>query len=407
MNKFGKLLLAGVCILYAGEGVLTCNAQVDRPIVKERQAHTYRLKGKDSVLTEQTTLNYDEEGRLIRKQAYFYDAREPGILTKEKKASYDAANKEMTEHIIYYKKNDDPEREKLKTRYLLYTGQEATSKYVWRMLYDKFGDVIKEDTITYDADQNMIEKCVFDYRGNTSLYCMRYDFNRKKQPKRTRRYAKWTTISMKGNVVQKQAKRKDFRYKYNGRGQLMKISGKSYSKRFTQKYTYHANGKMASDITTVKNQTRNAKNKKYMRKDVTSYTYNEAGLSLVESLMLGEDERRKKTHVYDQDTLLTSVTYHENNGILVEDQMYEYSEEGKLKHSAFNKRHSNGKLRHTIDIIYNEAGQPSVEKQVAGKKILSQLDYEYNEVQMIKSIDRATNNGTAFERTTYKYIYYK
>lgn len=412
MNELNKILCLGFSVLIGTTSVFTCNAQDTKPIVKERVEKIYRLIEEDSIIREHTTLNYDKEARLIRKQAYFYDVREPEVLTKETKANFDAASQEMVEHIIYYKKNEDPTREKLETKYLLYTGQEETSKYVWRKLYDKFGEITKEDTITYNEAQQITQKCIFDYRGNTSLYCYDYDYNKKGQEKRWRMFSKWTTISMKGTVVDRKAKRKETRFKYNAKGQLVRTCGRNYSTRFTQKISYHPNGEKAKDETVLRRRVRNSKEKQkktgkkyWTRKDITTYTYNKKGLPLLELTMFGEEVKAKIEKVYEQDSLLTEVKHYDRK-VLVEDAIYEYNKEGKLKHSATNKRHSNGKLRYVVDIVYNEEGQPLVEKQLSDKKILSHIDYHYNEDQLIETIEVKVNNGTAFEHKAYKYTYY-
>lgn len=411
MKELSKILWI---VVLGTSGMLSCTAQTTKPVVKERVERVYRLVGKDSVVREHITLNYDKEGRLIRKQAYYYDHRAPEILTKEKKASFDPASQEMLEHIIYYKKDEDPQREKLATKYLLYTGQEETSKYVWRKLYDKFGEITKEDTITYNAAQAITEKYTYNYSGNTSLYYDKYTYNKKGQQKHWQMFSKWTTISMKGTVVERKAKRKEARYKYNGKGQLVKSKGRNYTTRFVQKVSYHANGEKAKDETTLRRKIKNSKEKRkktgkkfFLRKDITTYTYNEKGLPLLELTMFGEEEKTKIERVYDQDTLLTKFSHYYNNGTLAEDAIYQYSKEGKLSHSATNKRHSNGTLRYVVDILYNAEGQPLVEKQLSGEKVLSQINYNYNEHKLIETIGVGGNSGTAFEHKEYKYTYYK
>ena len=253
--------------------------------IKEKTEIAYSISTKDSIPRFRRTTTYDEKGRIVGKQNYYYSPREKGLLTKEEKAYFNPEEQVLTEHIINYPIGKEPVSEKLITKYLYYANREEDSKRIWRQLYDNYGEISREDTLTYDANNNLIERCNYDYRGNTSLFCHYHTYNKKGWQVLWRTYSKWTTINGKGDVVERQAKRRNYRYRYNNNGQLVASGGRHYLNHFRQKIEYDKNGKIRSNKTLLRRKTRQispkdkSKKTRYrIDKEVQILTYEEGRL---------------------------------------------------------------------------------------------------------------------------------
>ena len=291
-----------------------------------------------------------------------------------------------------------------------YANREEDSKRIWRQLYDNYGEISREDTLTYDANNNLIERCNYDYRGNTSLFCHYHTYNKKGWQVLWRTYSKWTTINGKGDVVERQAKRRNYRYRYNNNGQLVASGGRHYLNHFRQKIDYDKNGKIRSNKTLLRRKTRQispkdkSKKTRYrIDKEVQILTYEEGRL-ISDIKFVNTIETIKKELSY-QDTLIRNIKT-SKKGIIAEEIEYEYNAGHIISKKTEKKYTPKGKLHYAVLTVFNEQGKAIKEEQVVGKKILSVLEMEYDENGNPLKQSLSTNNNKNFEKTMYIYKYY-
>lgn len=381
-----------------------------QPQIKETTILAYKINNQDSALYYRKTSNYDTIGRLINKQNYYYHHNNHGVLVKEEKAFFNTTDKWLTEEIITYHPEKEPTVQKLRTKYLNYQAKEKNSQYTLRQLYDQYGEIAKEDTLTYDEQNNLIELCKYNYQGSTSLFCNYYTYKDNLQTRWTT-YSKWTTIDIKGRVVQKQGKRRDYRYKYNKNGQLIHACGKYYKTRFRQTIKYDKNNRPLKDRTITKRRINKGggtiekpKKKKYRTEKEEKILIYEAGRLVKEIRFLDKKEVNKKEIIY-QDSLIQAIQV-KLNGVTIEEINNQYNDQNKRIKKINKKYRKNGKLRYTIITLYDAEEQPIQEEQIIGNKSFSVLKMKYDKHGNLIAQSLSSQNTKSLEKTLYIYKYY-
>lgn len=401
MNIFWKgIFLIAICSF----NNLTLIAQTK---IKEKKEIAFGLANADTTFRFQKISQYDEFGRLIYKQNYYYHPTQKGILTKEEKSLFDLSNQTLTEYIITYIPNQEPSSQKLVTQYLDYQIKEENSKRKGRQYYDELGELAREDTLTYNTNKDLIQLCTYDYRGNTSLFCDYYTYNKKGLKSKWVTLSKWNTINMKGQVVERHDKRRNYQFRYNKNGQLVQVSGFYYNTRFLQKLTYDENGKIKSNTTLIKRKVRssNSKTPKKFKIDHEEQILLYENGQLVSDTKLFNKIQTNRTEIEYQDTLVKTLKIKEKN-ILIDSTGYEYLNSNLLSKKTQTKYTSNGKPRYNLITYYNEKGKAIKEEQIMGNKTLSVLEIQYDDWgnPILQSL--TMNNSPVSEKTMYLYIYY-
>lgn len=370
---------------------------------------SYTIGEKDSLTRFRKTMQYDTSGCLIQKQNYYYHFREKGLLVKEEKAFFNTSTKILKEEIIDYPKGAEPIRKKLLTQYLDYQAKEKDSKYVLRQLFDKFGELAKEDTLTYDKDHNLVKLCSYVYTGNTSLSCHHYTYKDSLQTRWTMD-AIWTTINGKGDVVERSGKRRDYRYKYNKSGKLIRACGKHYKKRFRQKIKYDKEGNIKENQTLVIRKIKQsgtkekpAKKKYRISKEEHTLSYDEGRLVLdVKTLNKKEIDKRETTY---ENGLIKTVK-RTVKGYLLEEIIYRYTTELTLLEKQTSRYTKTGQLHYRTTAHYDDNENLVREEQNMGEKLLSVITYAYDDAANLIEQSLSTHNNKSLEKTLYIYKYY-
>ena len=94
-----------------------------------------------------------------------------------------------------------------------------------RQLYDAFGEIVKEDTLSYSKDGNLTGKCSYDYRINTSLCCDKYKYTNGRL-KNGRHSIIGTPLVYRARSLKK-GKRRQYNYRYCG-DSLIAVKGYYY-----------------------------------------------------------------------------------------------------------------------------------------------------------------------------------
>lgn len=396
-------------------------------LIKEKIEIVYSLSERDSIVRSQKTSNYDEQGRLILMQHYHYH-QNSSRLVKEEKSYFNSQNSILTENIISYPEGKDPVTQKMITTFLDYQAKEADSKRSSRQFFNEYGEIAREDTLTYNANNQLIEQCDYDYRGNTSLFCNFYTYNKEGMRAKWITYSRWTTINGKGAVVEKQDKRRNFRYFYNKENQLVKIKGKDYSAKILQKISYDKNSFLEKDYRITKrkiktpvikktttvlqdstnqsvaksNQTKTKRFKNTINREEETKSYQNG--RLIEEIRLFNKVELNKTEKTYQDTLVKKIDISIKTLPI---SSSEYTYEGSILSEKTEKKYdSNGNPRYLIITNYNKQGLAVEEKQVMNEKILSRLESSYDEKGNLVLQSLSFNNGLSFEKTMYIYKYY-
>jgi hypothetical protein len=377
--------------------------------IKEKVILSYTVGEKDSVTRFRKTIQYDTSGCLIHKQNYYYHPRKKGLLIKEEKAFFNTSTKTLTEEIIDYHEGREPIRKKLSTRYLDYQAKEKDSKYILRQLFDKFGELAKEDTLTYDEEERLIALCSYVYTGTTALSCNYHTYKNDLQTRWTT-YFKWTTINAKGAVVERSGKRRDYRYKYNKAGQLIRASGKHYKKRFHQKLLYEKEGKIKENKTVVKRKvkqlgTKEKPSKKKYRTSKEEHTLKyDKGRLILDLKVVNKKEITKKEITFENDLIKTIKRT--KDSFLLEEIVYSYSEESRVLKKQSNRYTRKGKVHYRTISDYDENENIVREERNMGGKVLSVRTYVYDDAANIIEQNLSTNNTKNLEKTLYIYKYY-
>ncbi|WMX14842.1 MULTISPECIES: hypothetical protein [unclassified Aureispira] len=370
---------------------------------------SYGIGKQDSLIRFRKTMQYDTLGRLMQKQNYYYHIRDNGRLTKEEKAFFDLDKQVLTEEIIDYPEGKEPLRQKLITRYLDYQAKEEDSKYILRQLYDKFGELAKEDTLTYDEQQNLTELCSYNYTGSTSLSCNYYTYKDSLKTRWTT-YAKWNTINIKGDVVERSGKRRDYRYKYNKKGQLTHTCGKYYKNRFRQKIKYDKQGHIVEDKTILRRKIKQVgskdkppKKKYRINKEEHILTYKDGRL-ISDIKSINKKEINKKEVTYENEHIKT--VRKTINGALLEEVIYSYNKDWKIIEKTSNRYTKKGKIHYRTISYFDEKENLIREEQNMGGKILSITSFVYDSLGNLIEKSLSSHNNKSLEKTLYIYKYY-
>ena len=403
-----NLIIAILCCI-----VLGIQAQENNPKIKKKTEELVRYSGLDSFPRHAKEWHYDEEERITYQKEYIYSTSAsdpPGTLASEKKVSYNDETQLWVSVSTTYKKNKDPETEKLKIKYLTYSKTPNQCKPVWTQKYDKTDDIIKEDTITYNDQQQIIQSCTYSYSGSTSLFCDHFEYNKKGLRKKWFTYYKWTTINGRSQVVERSKKRRNYKYKYNKNNQLVRGKGRYYKTKYKESRTYDKNGQLASvEISKLRKTKHNKKRRKetgkrfFISGNTRSERYENGKLVYLKTTE-NSTEKRREEYVYT-DSLLTEYTLYINSN---KNQIvsYEYNNEGILKSKETDKYDARGKMSYTLYSSYNEAGKPVKEVQKAGDVVLSTIIMEYDEYNNLIYHTMYLKNDIKFEKTSYIYTYY-
>lgn len=393
------------------------NLEAQVAIKSKKVLKTY-ISATDTVLRSQEYSEYDPEGRLLRQQNYEYNINTPGVLTKEERTQYQPAQQVLTRSITTYIQGQAPHQERFETKYWVYAPNEDDHKRVWKRHYDAFGELTREDTLTYNADSLLIGSCAYNYMGSTSLLCDEYEYQDTLR-KRWRMWSKWTTINAKSEVVERRSKRRDYRYRYNRSGQLTRMRGIDYASKVNRWLCYDREGRLAGDrLVTQRPITRypmgpdgkpdkSKKAQKYTLTQTTCKRYDQGNLVLWAQFKDGQLLRRQ-TYVY-QDGLLAQQSHYRSDSTLTERQTYTYNAQKGLASSIHARFHPDGRERYRVVTTYNEAGEPVLQEQFAGEQRLVERRWTYGPEGLLRSeeLRRSSKRDLAAETTFYTYTFHE
>lgn len=387
--------------------------------IQEVQETVYSISSSDSIIRYQTNSNYDTLGRLIKRHRYYY-ARNDRKLVKEDQLDYNPNTKVLSESITTYKDNSSSQK-RLETKYLVYAKDPANSKRTARLLYDELGEIVKEDTLTYNTQEQPTQKCTYDYRGNTSLVCEEYDYNKQNEQCRWRTYSKWTTIDGRGEVVEKKSKRRDYKFRYNKNGDLKRAWGNYFKTKMCRKLKYAKNGILLEDKTVTKRtlkrlienkgSTEEEENTKKTKKRYKTYKQKEVHLikyqngKMIEDLKTRDGDEIERTTRSYQDTLIQSKERYVR-GNLAESEVYEYGANQQVTKKTKKVYNTNNILRFSVVSSYDADGKLLKEKQFMAGKIYSTTTYSYDSYGNLKEKSLSSLNNPNFEKTMYIYKYF-
>lgn len=382
--------------------------------IKTKTSAKYYVSPTDTVLRVQTRSEYDAAGRLMQRQEYFYDPRDRGVLVKEERSQYFPAERLLRESIINYPKGEEPKQERLETHYLLYAESEKASQYIWRRHFDAFGELTREDTLTYNSDSLLTQRCSYNYTGATSILCDEYEY-RDTLRQRWRMYSRWTTINARSQVVERQTKRRDYRYRYNKAGQLTRVQGTDYSSKIKRCLHYDKEGQLACDYFVTKREVnmtptgadgqpdRSKKPKKTITTQETLLRYQGGQMVHYEQRKDGQSLRLQRFS-YEGDLLMEEALYQDT--VVIQLQIYQYNAAGQLESTTQTRYHPDGRERYRVLSTYNDQGEPLSQEQYVGPKRLMQKVWTYNEEGFITSETLTRNNQKTAEREVFTYTYY-
>jgi len=404
--------------------------------IKEKIEIAYGFQNQDSIVRFRKTSDYDKEGRLTSKHNYLYHYTQPGLLIKEEKALFNASTKVLTENVTNYIQGKEPVEKKTETCYLNYTDNPKEDQYIWQRIYNKFGEIYREDTLSYNDQNQLLEIATYDYRGNTSLRRDYYSYNKKQQQSKWETYFCWTSIDIKSRVVERRRLERRIRYRYNRAGKLISSKGKYLKKRINQRIKYDKDGYPVEDKTIEKIKVRRLvkpiqplpppskeedqgakKKKKPKTKLVTVSNMRikryDKGRLIEEAIYSGNKELKSVTKTYcaateadhHKDSLPQKVSVYNDNK-LTETFEYEYNNKHQLAKKTNIKYSTTGNPRYTIVTYYNDQGKPIKEEQLRQTKVLSTLSLKYNEQGNLIEQSLSMQNNKKLEKTTYIYKYY-
>lgn len=370
--------------------LLASNYLLAQPIIKEKRSLAYIISSTDSIVRSQKSSTYDDRGVLLNSKNYYYNISKPGVLIKEESINFNPNNSVLTETITRYPTGKEPQTERLETKYLVYAPQEKNSKRIWRRHFDHYGELTREDTLTYNEDTLLVNNCQYNYMGSTSILCEEYQYKESLR-KRWLTYSKWNTINGRSQVVEKQTKRRDYRYFHNRHGQLKRIRAKEYGNKIRRRLCYDKKGKLEKDhfimkrkvSKSVKNSKEKKTNKKqnYIQKTETIILY-EAGKKVSMQQLVDRKEIRKETFLYKDSLLLKEQIL--ENGKRTEEHLYTYVE-SVLTESSKNKYDDKDYLYYTIKTFYNTQALPIRREQIAQNTLLSVQEWTYNNYGQVLS----------------------
>lgn len=407
-------------LLFYCLGLFCClHSSVEAQIaIKSKKILKTYISATDTLLRAQVYSEYDPEGRLLRQQDYQYNVNTPGVLTKEERIQYLPAQQVLKQTILTYINGQAPRQERYETKYWVYAPDPADHKRIWKRHYDAFGELTREDTLTYNADSLLTGSCAYNYMGSTSLLCDEYTYQDTLR-KRWRMWSKWTTINAKSEVVERRSKRRDYRYRYNRSGQLVRVRGIDYSSKINRWLCYDRQGRLAGDrLVTQRKVTRHPagpdgkpdkskKAKKYTLTQTTCKQYDQGNLVRWAQFKDGQ-LLRHQTYVY-QDGLLLQHNHYRSDSTLTERQTYTYNAQQILTSSLHARFHPDGRERFRVVTTYNEAGKPVLQEQYAEERRLVQRRWTYSPTGLLLSeiLDRNSKRDQAIEATFYTYTFHQ
>lgn len=366
--------------------------------IRKKTEISYRyINENDSVIQQEKIFEYDQSQRLIRKEERYYSGQTGSVLNKQIVVNFDSSKMLLTETVDNFNKNQQ-ETERTKIKFLVYSSDDRKNKYQSKQYYDNADDLMKEDTLIYDQNYNLLSRCEFDYRGSTSQYCDIYSYNKKNQLKSWKMFVYWTTVNASSKPVTKRAKRQDYRYFYNDKGLPVLSKGTRYSTRFKEKYTYDENGKLESF---TQQKIRIIKPSKKSNKQSTNATSNQKitklidlfvrkyknGLLIYEQQVNSNKETQRIEIEYIGDSLPIKHTVY-SKGILNKQTDFVYDASNRLSLKTTQNFDEKGILRNSLKNIYNEKGQ-LVEEQNYHKDILmSKMSITYDNLGQTTSISQ-------------------
>lgn len=385
--------------------------------IKTKKILKAYISTSDTILHAQQLSTYDLDGRLLRQQDYSYNINTPGLLVKEVRTQYLPAQQILTKIIVTYPKGQEPQQERFETRYLVYAPKEANSKRLWKRHYDAFGELTREDTLTYNADTLLIEQGSYNYMGSTSILFDEYEYQDTLR-KRWRMWSKWTTINGRSQIVERRSKRRDYRYWYNRDGKLVRVRGIDYSSKINRWLCYDKQGRLLGDrMVTSRKVTRHPKGpdgkpdktkkaRKYPTTQTTCQRYDQGNLVLSVQTKDGRLLRRQ-TATYEEDRLLEKAHYR-SDSTLTERQTYSYTDQKLLVRSIHARFHPDGRERFRVVTIYNKAGDPIQQEQYAGNRQLLQRHWTYDPqgLPLSETLQRNAKRDNVLEVTSYEYTYH-
>ena len=242
-----------------------------------------------------------------------------------------------------------------------------------RQLYDRYDEVVKEDTMTFDATGNLVAKCSYDYRNNTSLYCDDYCYKKGKL-KKWRTFFHWNTISLSGKVIEKRGKRRHYVYAY-AKDSLIRVNGFYYNTRLHRRIKRNQHG-IQLDIQTKKRKVKDAKTSKYsIEKEIIQKNFANGRLVAYEK-RVNDVVRNKITYEYTPDNkIIRSTTWHGTR--VFKQKIYFYSKDqlDSLIEKRFRKDES---LSYMVITHFNKQQQIIRETQQNEQRKLTQLSISYN-----------------------------
>jgi len=392
-----------VCLL------LSLNMAIFAQNWQSRSEKVYRYVGGDSLIVNQKEEQLDKEGRSTKERAYYYNTVPPqNSLYREETSDWNEPI--LTQRTVTYTANKAPNSERLEIYYKKYHKSDDSCQVSWARKYDAKGEMSKEDTFTYNKKNLLVKKCSYDYQGSTSLLCETYKYNRKKQTKRYRSYAHWTTISIRGRATNKKTLRIDYKYKHK-KGKLTQIKGRNYSSEYQLINKYDKKGNLTLSETTVTRTHKTsaadrAKNdslpKKVVSLDKKILKYENGRLT--EETIIENNVVRKKVLNQYQDTLLIASKTFGKNEQKQEERDFVY-ENGILKTRTTRRYNDKQLLNYTVLATCNEAGKITSEVQTINDKTISTILQQYDSRQNLTQTLLLNQNGDKVERTVYIYEY--
>jgi hypothetical protein len=267
-------------------------------------------------------------------------------------------------------------------------------------------ELVGEDTFSYNAKGDLIQKMAYSYLGSTSLYVDRYVYDKNGGLKKWFQESRWLTMNIKGNHIEKTTLRKKMVYKNNDKGQRLKGRGFSWDDKVKEYHEYHPNGILRRSVTKTLlscKRKREAKKKKSTLSDVIEvFTYNTAGKELSHQVYRGDSLYTSDIKEYQNDTTITRELKYAGK-LLQSEVVKNYHPNNKLKTN--NYRYFIG-FAVVDDFIteFDEQGNMVSEKKYYRGKSISNVTFqiEYNsKKQILKKIEQVRNNET--KTNVYKY----
>lgn len=386
-------------------------AWAQEQIVKSLELKKYLYpEAMDSIPMEISNARFDQDERLMYKKTYLYNHHPAGTLKEERFSIFDSSKMTLEEEIIRYQRNKEPESERLKTKYWIYTGDEKSSKHISRSYIDESGEIVKEDTLTYDQDTNLIKQCIYSYTGNTSLYCENWKYNRKGRLCKNTLYSHWTTINFRSKVVKKKERKMIYCYRYK-KGKLKKARGKRYSSKYYEDWKYDKEGRIAYY---KKRKYRKAKNSTKRREQTGEKfsifeeiweTKYENGLAVMQRHLSKGKEKEKKLITYREDGQKKSYEEYEMGRLKIKED-FTYNEAGDLSYKLTRHYNSKGELNYSLASTYNNRQQLIKEEQLVKNVVIRAREMTYNANGEKISDTLYDKNKQKIEKTMYFYEYH-